>query len=102
MGKMPAQGIKRSIWPNFSTVAATIFSMSGTLPASPLIAIQRSEAPVFAIRASAAAASLLKLMATLAPSFARRRLVAAPMPFEPPVIRAVLPARDIAKNVVFA
>ena len=32
-------------------------------------------------------------MATLAPFLAKRRLVAAPMPLLPPVMRAVLPLR---------
>ena len=35
-------------------------------------------------------------MAMLAPFLARRSEVAAPMPLEPPVMRAVLPARVLA------
>src|SRR4051794_5308869 len=82
---IPAQVTRMSTEPR-SAVAATAASTS-----SREVTSQRTAVPPISPAVACAVASSKSATTTCAPSAARRRAVAAPMPFAPPVTSAFLP-----------
>ena len=85
-----------SIWPKVFRVVETSFSIAGMEPASDCrVRMRLLSVLSFLLSSSAEEASLAYVATMLAPWACRDSLIAAPMPFVPPVMMTTFPVRDM-------